>query len=125
MLLRNCTAVVVVTVASIWESNASRHFKSSRARTKSGRWNDGHVICFCRGTALGVFSLTSVSLYITPSRILQEQRAMAPTPKKNEAQAYAAEVALVQLGNCMVNLPSALTAVLENENVVSICVHLI
>jgi len=44
---------------------------------------------------------------------------MAPSPNKGEAQAYPAEISLVQLGNCMVNLPSALTAVLEDANIVS------
>lgn len=58
---------------------------------------------------------------LVPSYTLQENTIMPATPRKSGASSSTpAEVSLVQLGNCLVNLPSALTAVLENANTVRI-----
>lgn len=43
---------------------------------------------------------------------------MAPDLQRRNAQATSAEISLVHLKNCLVNLPSSLSALLANVNTV-------
>jgi len=44
---------------------------------------------------------------------------MAPEARKRNSQATSAEISLVHLKNCLVNLPSSLASLLVNLNTVS------
>ncbi len=62
------------------------------------------------------FSMRKVARHIQPEII----RRPGKMPPKKNAQSTAAEISLVRLENCLVNLPSSLVSLLVNVNTVSL-----
>ena len=50
---------------------------------------------------------------------------MAPDTRRRGSQATSAEISLIHLKNCLVNLPSSLSSLLVNVNTVSRAIHLL